>query len=185
MNNDNEMIKIEGGGRHFTDMFDQPLEEPAPNVNFYPKPLHGDSSIKFYEIDCPENISDEEEPQLGLGELLEEHRIHFCMEKLSNNFSSSSDKSQAKNTEESRQVLKAGSELLNCGSQLGSNSDVLMRSSDNSSVNMTQGVGTGLGSSSVMMRSDYGSMEGCPAPSGDGDSKMKTGERVNVFEPCA
>ena len=47
-----------------------------------------DSSLQFYEIDCPENISEEEEPELGLGELLEEHRAHFFMEKLSGNFSS-------------------------------------------------------------------------------------------------
>ena len=40
-------------------------------------------------MDCPENISEEEEPELGLGELLEEHRAHFFMEKLSGNFSAS------------------------------------------------------------------------------------------------
>ena len=50
-----------------------------------------DSSLQFYEIDCPENISEEEEPELGLGELLEEHRAHFFMEKLSGNFSSSNE----------------------------------------------------------------------------------------------
>ena len=43
--------------------------------------------IDFYNINCPENISEEEEPELGLGELLEEHRAHFFMEKLSGNFS--------------------------------------------------------------------------------------------------
>lgn len=42
--------------------------------------------IDFYNSDCPENISEEEEPELGLGELLEEHRAHFFMEKLSGNF---------------------------------------------------------------------------------------------------
>ena len=41
----------------------------------------------FYNLDCPENLSEDEEPELGLGELLEEHRAHFFMEKLSGNFS--------------------------------------------------------------------------------------------------
>ena len=39
---------------------------------------------------CPENISEEEEGELGLGELLEEHHALYFADKLSNNFSSRS-----------------------------------------------------------------------------------------------
>lgn len=53
-------------------------------------------SINFYEINCPENINEEEEVQLGLGDLLEDHRVHFMMEKLSNNFSSTSGEGSGK-----------------------------------------------------------------------------------------
>ena len=38
--------------------------------------------ISFYEIDFPENISEDEEVELGLGELLEEHYTHIGMERM-------------------------------------------------------------------------------------------------------
>lgn len=34
---------------------------------------------------CPENISEDDEGELGLGELLEEHRALYFVDKLSNN----------------------------------------------------------------------------------------------------
>ncbi len=40
-------------------------------------------SIQFYDIDCPENISEEDEEHLGLGDLLDDHVAHFFMEKMS------------------------------------------------------------------------------------------------------
>ena len=83
--------------------------------------------IDFYNADCPENISEEEEPELGLGELLEEHRAHFFMEKLSGNFSTN--EVQDNSTQQINQD-KAGQ---------WSTSDLPMQSSGDRSVSLNGG----------------------------------------------
>ena len=64
---------------HCPNLFTAASGERLRELPQIPQP---EDPISFYEIDFPENISDEEEVELGLGELLEEHYTHFSMDKF-------------------------------------------------------------------------------------------------------
>ena len=133
--------------------------------------------------ECPENISsEEEEPELGLGELLEEHRAHFFMEKLSGNFSTNDlqqdggsqalDSCNATAPNDQNKLKQAKSQ--------STSQDMLMQScSGDRSVNAHHNGDANKGAcslTSIVMKSSDG--EGGYSQYDGGDRKMKSLEEV-------